>query len=109
MSNTPIKPYVVAGAESLSASLFKTEDEVNGFEYRFNITRLDSQSASISHWLRPDDIVALLKLTRLLAAELDFDGCIDFKLRLTLRGVADLIDQMLVDLASADSPGANRS
>jgi hypothetical protein len=98
MSNGSHKPYAVIGAEQLTASVYKTGDELIGFKYRFNITRLNKRTGRVGHWFRPDDLMALLQLTRVLAAELAHDGCMDSALRKQLRDIATRLDQTLDEI-----------
>jgi hypothetical protein len=58
MSTGSHKPYAVIGAEQLTASVYKTGDELIGFKYRFNITRLNKRTGRVGHWFRPDDLMA---------------------------------------------------
>jgi hypothetical protein len=92
------KPYTVIGAECLIASVYKTGDELIGFEYRFNITRLNKRTGRVGHWLDPSDIPALIRLTRVLSAELAADGCMDSALRKQLRDIATRLDRTLDEI-----------
>jgi hypothetical protein len=98
MSNGSHKPYAVIGAEQLTASVYKTGDELIGFKYRFNITRLNKRTGRVGHWLEPSDIPALIKLTRVLAAELAADGCMDGGLRHQLRTIAARLDDVMYEI-----------
>ena len=98
MSDKSLKPYAVIGAEQLTASLYKAGDEFTGFEYRFNVVRLERNSGRLLHWFRPADVVALLKLIRVLSAELDHDGCMNTSLRMQLRRISNHVDELLDEL-----------
>jgi hypothetical protein len=93
------KPYAIVGAEQLTAFLYKTGDEWLGFQYRFNIVRQNSRTGRVGHWLRPTDIEALIKLTRVLAEELAGDGCMEIALRQRLRDIATVLDTAITDLS----------
>jgi hypothetical protein len=95
MSNGSHKPYAVIGAEQLTASVYKTGDELIGFKYRFNITRLNKRTGRVGHWLEPSDIPALIKLTRVLAAEL---AAWEGGLRHQLRTIAARLDDVLHEI-----------
>lgn len=98
MLKNPVTPYAVVGAGSLTATLYKTGGERTGFRYRFNVIRLDRRTGRVSHWFGPADFLQLLKLMRVLTAELDADGCIDSDLRRQLRQIAELLDLFLGEI-----------
>jgi len=100
MSTKSRKPYTVIGAERLTSSLYKTGDELTGFKYRFNIVRLNNHTGRVNQWFRPNDLVALMKLTQVLASELNHDGCGDAALRQQLRRIAAVLDRTLDEIAS---------
>ena len=89
----------MVGAERLTSSVYKTGEDLTGFQYRFNIVCLDSSTGRVTHWLGPDDLEAMVKLTRVLAAELAEDGCLARPLRQRLRIVAAALDET-IDLLS---------
>ena len=91
------EPYAIVGAEQLTAFLYKTGDELIGFQYRFNIVHQNCHTGRVGHWLRPSDIEALLKLIRVLAKELAEDGCLDSTLRNRLRKFATMLDAVVVE------------
>lgn len=97
----PHKPYIIVGAEQLTASIYKTGDEFVGFNYRFNIVRLNDCSGCVNQWFRPTDLVALVKLTGVLVAELASDGCIDPELRKQFIFLAAALDEALVGVSPA--------
>ena len=106
MSSKTHRPYAVVGSESLTSSLYKSGDELVGFQYRFNITRLNASSGCVSHWIEPTDVIALLKLVQVLSSELHIDGCMEAGLRNELRLVAKHLDKILNKLkAEHDSTG----
>jgi len=100
MSTKSRKPYAVIGAERLTSSLYKIGDELTGFRYRFNIVRLNNHTGRVNQWFRPDDLVALVKLTQVLATELTHDGCLDAALHQQLRRMAAVLEQTLDEFAS---------
>lgn len=101
MPAPPSQPYAIVGSEQLTASLYKTGDELIGFNYRFNIVHLNHRTGRVGHWLRPNDIEALVKLTQVLATELAHDGCMDGVLRNRLRKLSVVLDTAL-DAINAD-------
>jgi len=100
------KPYTRMGADQLTASVYKTGDELVGFEYRFNIVRLNNRTGRVIQWFTPDDLHGLVKLTRVLAAELADDGCIGSELRTQLFAIAEALDDAIAKIAPANIPGA---
>jgi len=100
MSTKYRKPYALIGAEQLTTSVYKTGDELTGFGYRFNIVRHDNQTGRVNQWFRPDDLLAMVKLTRVLAAELSNDGCMTSELREQLVNLATALDVTLIEISS---------
>ena len=100
MPHNPRKPYTLIGAGQLTGSVYKTGDVLTGFDYRFKIVRRDDQTGCASEWFRPDDIVALLNLARLLAAELTNDGCLEPELSRRLVKLAAALDHTLNEISS---------
>src|SRR5690606_40337417 len=47
-----------------------------GWTYRFNLFRMSAASGHVSQQFRPADVFDLVKLCRVLAAELVHDGCL---------------------------------
>ena len=97
MTNKSRRPYTVVGAEQLTATVYKTGDELIGFDYRFNITRLNYRNGRVSQWFIPADLLAMVKLTRVLAAELADDGCMDLELRTRLFRLASALDEAITE------------
>lgn len=95
-------PYTLVGAEQLTASIYKTGDELIGFDYRFNITRLNNRSGRVNQWFMPTDLLAMVKLTRVLAAELADDGCMDAELRVRLFTLAAALDVAIAEVTTSD-------
>ena len=106
MTQQTRKPYALVGAEQLTASIHKTGDELIGFQYRFNIIRLVSQTGRVTHWFGPNDLEALVKLTRVLAGELAIDGCMDSSLRQRLCRLSVVLDEAIEGMEDANSDGA---
>lgn len=96
------------GAESLITSVYKTGDEVVGFEYRFNISRLSRRTGRVNQWFTPQDVVALVKLTRVLASELANDGCIDQTLCTQFLTLSAALDDALAEVVPANRPTCTR-
>lgn len=107
MPAPPSKPYAVVGSEQLTASLYKTGDELIGFNYRFNIVHLNNRTGRVGHWLRPSDLEALVKLTQVLATELADDGCMDGVLRHRLRTIAVVLEEALDEIKMITKTATN--
>lgn len=90
------------GAEQLTASVYKTGDELIGFDYRFNITRLNNCNGRVNQWFIPADLHAMVKLTRVLAAELANDGCMNTELRIRLITLAAALDEAIAEASLTD-------
>ena len=101
MNQNTSKPYTLIGAEALTASVYKTGDELTGVDYRFNITRLNKRTGKVNHWFTPNDLCAMVKLTRVLAAELAVDGCMSATLRDQLIGIAAALDEAIDVLSNS--------
>lgn len=97
MTQKSRKPHTLVGAEQLTATVYKTGDELIGFEYRFNIVRLNNRTGRVNQWFRPDDLLAIVKLTRVLASELADDGCIAPELRRQLVQLAVMLERTLAE------------
>ena len=93
-------PYTLVGAEELTAAVYKTGDELIGFDYRFNVARLNNRTGRVNQWFRPEDLVAFVKLLQVLATELADDGCIDRNIRRQLIGLAASLDCTLAEISS---------
>jgi hypothetical protein len=92
----------LVGAEQLTAAVYKTGDELVGFDYRFNITRLNNRTGRVNQWFTPDDLFAIVKLARVLAAELAHDGCMNAELRNRLVSLAAALDDAISTVLPAD-------
>jgi len=93
----------LAGAEQLTASVYKTGDELTGFDYRFNITRLNNHTGRVNQWLTPDDLFAMVKLVRVLSAELADDGCMNESLRGQLIRLAAALDSAIAEVSTNEN------
>lgn len=102
MTLTSRTPYTLVGAEQLTASVYKTGDELIGFDYRFNVTKLNSRTGRVNQWFSPEDLIALVKLTRVLAAELAIDGCTSQQLRQQLIQLAANLDDVIDEVSPRD-------
>jgi len=87
-----VKPYTMAGAGPLVSSVWKLGDEQVGWNYRFNIYRMNPETGRVSQLFKPEDIVHLAKLCRVLAIVLLDDGCIPSTLRSELERLTDTLD-----------------
>lgn len=102
MTQKARKPYTLVGAEQLTASVYKTGDELCGFDYRFNITRLNNKTGQVNQWFTPGDLCAMVKLVRVLSAELADDGCMNAELRNRLISLATALDAAIAEVLPAD-------
>ena len=97
----------MVGAEQLTASVYKTGDELIGFDYRFNITRLNNRTGRVNQWFTPDDLSAMVKLIRVLSVELAHDGCMDDARRNQLFRLAATLDDAIAEVSTKnDANGA---
>lgn len=106
MNQRSRKPYTLVGADQLTASVYKTGDELVGFDYRFNIVRLNNRTGRVNQWFTAEDLRGMVKLTRVLAAELADDGCMSPELRTQLFRIAAALDDAIAEISSADNYGA---
>jgi hypothetical protein len=54
-----------------------------------------SANGHAGHRFRPTDVLSLVKLAKVLAAELTADGCLDAELRRELARLAATLDQII--------------
>ncbi len=92
MTQMSREPYTLVGAEQLTASVYKIGAELTGSDYRFNIARPSNRTGCVKQWFRSADLISLVKVTRVLAAELVADGCLDTDMRRRLRKLSDALD-----------------
>lgn len=104
-SRDSMKPYAMLGGGHLSSALYKSGDEGSGWKYRFNILRTSTSTGKSKHWLRPADIVDLLKLIQVLSAELADDGCMSERLRQELWWVSKSLEAINCYSPDHDSCG----
>lgn len=88
------RPYAMLGAGPLVSSLWKQGDSDSGWAYRFNVFRMSTASGHVSQLLRPRDVHDLVKLCRVLAAELVHDGCLPLSQRRELADLADTLNEL---------------
>ncbi len=108
MTQRSRQPYTLVGAEQLTAAVYKTGDEFSGFDYRFNIVRLNNRTGRVNQWFTPDDLCAMVKLVRVLAAELVDDGCMDDALRNQLFHLAASLDDAIANTSDSTHGAANQ-
>jgi hypothetical protein len=89
----------MAGAGPLVSSIWKHGDCESGWAYRFNIYRMTPRSGHVVQLFRPEDILHLSNLCRVLAAIVADDGCIPAALRSEL---ASLIEKLDGDIGRED-------
>ena len=91
-SRTP-RPYAMLGAGQLMSTLQKQGDVRSGWQYRFNLFRLEP-NGSVHQWLGPGDLVDLVKLVRVLATELTEDGCLSARDQVELGNLVEALDSL---------------
>lgn len=94
MPKTSRKPYTLAGAGQLTATIWKNSDEPSGWTYRFNIVRT-SAAGRVSQRFHPRDLRNFVKLMQVLAFTLADDGCLECSLRRELSDLADRLQTVL--------------
>ena len=90
MPKPKTQPQAIIGAEQLTASFYRRSDG----HYRFNIVRLNKRTGQVCQWYRPTDLLALLKLMRMIAAEVAQDDDLDSSSR-------DELEQLTTELDHA--------
>lgn len=108
------QPYHVLGADKVTSFLWKDGDERTGWQYSFNVFRVDRTTGEVSQLFQPTDVESLARLTRLLAFELSSDGCLPSDLRNDLACLASCLDDVLraptsptAERKSSDGTGTN--
>lgn len=83
------KPYTLAGARPLTATIWKTGIDVHTGNYTFNLIRTNQATGRVTQRFRPEDLWNFAKLIQLLAFILADDGCLDRSLRNSLKQLAE--------------------
>jgi len=81
------------GAGTITSTLWKTGNELEGWRYRFNIFRF-AANGHVGQKLKPTDLKHLVKLAQVLAATLADDGCLEPSIRRELRELALRLDEV---------------
>lgn len=89
-----VKPYAMVGAGRLVSTLWKSGDPQAGWRYHFNLFRITDRG-QVGQLFSPDDVIDLIKLTRVLASTLVEDGCLPTVRRRELTRLAALLDDIL--------------
>lgn len=90
------RPYAMVGAGPLSAAIYKDGSEECGWRYRFMVFSIDPTAGTVSQLFKPEEVVSLAKLARMLALVLADDGCLDNQLRTDLNHLARGLDLELL-------------
>lgn len=90
----PAKPYAMVGAGALASTVWKDGSEFGGWQYRFNVFRLN-QNGSVGQKFTPADLKHLVKLTQVLASVLADDGCVSNEEREELFQLAESLDDII--------------
>jgi len=93
--STANRPYMMLGAGQLCAAVSKEGDEQGGWQYYFNVFRMDASSGSVEQRFVPGDIADLVKLARVLAFAIVDDGCLSCDLKDDLRRLSACLDEVL--------------
>lgn len=88
-------PCVVAGADDLTATVWRTTDQTSQDGYRFILSRCDEQTGEVSQLYRAEDLFAFVRLVRVLAHEIAVDGCLSDGLRNDLGMLAYTLERFL--------------
>jgi len=88
-------PYMMLGAGQLCATVSKEGDEQGGWQYYFNVFRMDTRNGSVEQRFLPGDITDFVKLARVLAFAIADDGCLKRELRDDLRRLSADLDDVL--------------
>jgi hypothetical protein len=86
-------PYLL-GAGELVSPLWKETDATVGWQYRFSIYRLTHSGGDVSRHFRPQDLLHLVRLCRLLAVTFVQDGWISADDRQLLQDLAAKLDAL---------------
>lgn len=90
---SPGKPMVIVGAGPLVSPVWKSGNEISGWQYRFGICHPVEHNNCNSTELHPLDLVHIVKLIQVLAAVIVDDGCISSTERVLLKRLASKLDQ----------------
>lgn len=89
------KPYALVGSGRLTATIWKTEEDVSGWTYAFNIVRTNRRTGQTLQRFGPKDLTPLVKLVQVLAFTLGDDGCLSAELRQELSRLESQLRQVL--------------
>ena len=89
-----IHPYAMLGAGKLVSTIWKSGNEQAGWRYCFNLFRMSSRGR-VGQKFSPTDVLSLVKLARVLAAELATDGCLATAQRSELARLAAVLDHVI--------------
>lgn len=89
------RPYAMIGAGKLTSAIWKSGDERSGWQYCFNLFRMDARNGQVSQLFSPEDIMDLARSVRLLAFTLSDDGCLEQELRDDLSCLWSCLDDIL--------------
>lgn len=95
LSMPPRKPYLLAGAGPLTATIWKDGDCHAGWDYRFNIVRTSRTTGRVTQCFAPRNIRHLAKLVQVLAFILADDGCLEPGRRDELKELASRMEMAL--------------
>lgn len=90
-----VHPLAVLGAGELVSHLRKTVDAEQSGEYLFNIFRVTPEG-EVTHTIRPDDLVDVVKLCRVIAFAVVDDGWIQADERERLNRLCEQLDAFLL-------------
>ena len=85
----------IVGAGRLTSEIWKLRDGDSGCQYRFSIVPEFADARCVFPSFRPADLMPLVKLVQLLAAEMTADGCLSRAEHTSLRRLTADLDAVL--------------
>ncbi|MCY2964018.1 MAG: hypothetical protein NT069_10305 [Planctomycetota bacterium] len=102
--STTRKPYTLAGAGPLTATVWKFGSEQCGWNYRFNVVKTNDVNGEVTQQFCAGDIRNFAKLIQVLAFTLADDGCLEPEYRTELSELASRLRTALESRPSTASP-----
>ena len=93
----------MAGAGRLAATVWKDGQGAHECDYNFNLQLMNPEDGSVSQRFSAGDLVDLVALVRLLSIEIVYDGCLGDELRITLRSLANQLDDVVLVCSTGES------
>ena len=96
-SNSDRCPYTVVGSGRLNSFIYKIGGHGNGWSYHFNVFRCCPETGQVDQRFKPEDLLHMTTLVRLLAREIAKDGCVEAGLRDDLGCLATFLDVLAAE------------